>query len=92
MKNTFIITMLCGAVLLAFSPAHAQKNGDTQGERRGPPPEAFSLCENKSSGSSCTMQTRHGNMSGTCKSPRNDGKMVCVPEGHKERQNSKDAE
>jgi len=60
-------------VLIAL-PSHAQRGGHT------PPKEAFMACSGKSGGASCSMQTPHGNLKGSCRTPPGQSSLVCVPE------------
>ncbi len=97
MKNTsrkykaLTAALACGALFLAYTPVQAQPSGEEHGgrqgggKRKGPPPEAFSVCEGQSSGDSCTMETPHGEATGTCEDPKDDGKLACVPEDHDDR-------
>jgi len=59
--------------------ASGQERSDQQGERRGPPPEAYTACEGKSSGVSAQMVTPQGDtQTGTCETER-DGTLVLRP-------------
>lgn len=76
--NTMLILVTLSAV-----PACAGSNrpGGRDG-RQGPPPEAFTACENKSEGDSVTFEGRDGeSLTATC-TIIND-QLVAVPEGHK---------
>ncbi len=78
--SSIILTM--AAAPLAYAKP-GQKSDD---ERRGPPPEAFTACENLTQSQACTVNTPHGVLTGTCETARRDEtRMVCVPEGHKDR-------
>lgn len=76
-------------ILFATTACVANAQGSSRGERRGPPPEAFTACEAKSSGVSCQVKTPHGDtVPGICESPQGNI-LVCVPEGHKDRNHDK---
>lgn len=52
--------------------------GGDMGERRGPPPEAFSACENSSVGDACSFSGRNDNeVSGSCR--QHNGQLACAP-------------
>ena len=55
--------------------------GGAGGRGGGPPPEAFTACENKSLGSSCSVRTPRGALRGSCRKMRED-RPVCVPDNH----------
>jgi hypothetical protein len=49
-----------------------------QGEHRGPPPEALSACQTRKAAETCSFESPHGNVSGTCWAP--EGKpLACRP-------------
>lgn len=79
MINTMKLSTLglvLGITLISAAPVSAQ------GQRGGPPPEAFEACEGKSSGASCSVEGREETISGTCQADRKDSsKTLCVPEG-----------
>lgn len=59
-------------------------DGENRPERpMGPPPEAFTACENLSEGDACSMTTPRGDMTGSCISPprSENNSLVCAPEG-----------
>lgn len=62
-------------------PSSSQSSPGPQnsGSLQGPPPEAVSACNNKSSGSSCSFSGIQGTISGQCRSINNQ--LACVPEG-----------
>ena len=56
---------------------HAQEErrpGGGSPGRGGPPPEAYEACENSDAQSACTVQTPHGELTGTVR--RTEGKVV----------------
>lgn len=71
--RTFILS---AGVLLLAATAFAQPSG-----RRGPPPEAAEVCENKSEGETCSFAAPHGEVTGQCRTPPNHDALVCVPDG-----------
>ena len=59
-----------------------QSQGGGRGPRRhGPPPEAISICEGQSEGASCTFQSPHGELTGTCATV-SEGDFACRPANH----------
>ncbi|CAA6802874.1 MAG: Unknown protein [uncultured Campylobacterales bacterium] len=68
----------CGCDSQSFS------NNNEKKEKRQPPIEAISICENKEEGSSCEIITRRGeNVAGTCQTTPDDKYFACVPKNHK---------
>lgn len=66
-----------------------QEMSDHHGERRGPPPEAYTACEGKSSGVSAEMVTPQGDtLTGTCETERDDT-LVLRPERAKDNNHGK---
>lgn len=79
------ILVPCVLATLLVSSIYSANAMRSHGDRRGPPQEAFTVCENKSSGDTCEITVNNNKtMSGTCETPRGD-KLVCVPEGHSDR-------
>jgi len=62
-----------GVLLLAGGMMHAQAK---------PPEAAFSACDGASDGSQCTVSTPRGELSGSCRQPPRESRLVCVPQGH----------
>ena len=57
-----------------------QYGGKKDGKGDKPTAEAFSACESKAEGQSCTVISSSGEVSGTCKAPpHGQGKLGCVP-------------
>lgn len=86
--NKRLIRASAVALLLGSFNAFAQPGMQGQGERRGPPEEAFTACENKAVGDSCSVITPHGDeVNGSCGMPRGE-RLVCIPDnpppGHPE--------
>jgi hypothetical protein len=50
-----------------------------QGQRRGPPPEAFTACKGVSVGDGCTVKTPRGTLKGVCRDTPEG--TACAPEG-----------
>jgi len=70
------------ALLLSSPSGYANNNDQAKGERRGPPPEAFTVCEGKSSGDTAQLETRNGKtLAGICEElgGMNAGKLVLRP-------------
>lgn len=61
-----------------------------QGEQRSqgkrtPPKEAITACKNKEVGTTCTMSTPRGDLSGQCMNTPDKKYFVCMPEGGPDR-------
>jgi len=71
---------ICAALVLSAAPAASAQGTPQKGGRRGPPPEAFAACKNKSEKDACPITTPEGDsIEGTCMlTPKRD-KLVCVP-------------
>jgi hypothetical protein len=68
-----ILSSLTMAGLLAQTPA-------AEGERQGPPPHAFKLCEGKPQGAPCQAKDRQGNPAeGNCFKPQGVDRPFCRP-------------
>ena len=81
---------------LSFATAAASADGQREGKRRGPPPQAFEACAELVENDTCEVQTRRGDqLNGQCRVPRRflrqqqenadaidetDIPLVCVPE------------
>lgn len=59
-----------GLIVCAASMASAQ--------HRGPTPEALEACEGRSVGASCSVETPHGALEGTCEAPEGRA-LACRP-------------
>ena len=57
------------------------QRGVQQGSTQQPPREAMAACSGKKEGASCSVQTPHGNKSGTCRNT--PGGVACVPKDHR---------
>ncbi|PWQ97587.1 hypothetical protein [Leucothrix arctica] len=76
----------CALALLCTACATNDKDsGGQKGSKQGPPAAAFTACEAKSAGDSCSVTSQRGNVTGSCKvGPRgNSSKLACVPTGGK---------
>ena len=52
-----------------------------KGDHQGPPPEAYTVCEGKSSGDTASFESPHGDaVTGTCVKDRNDDRLVLQPD------------
>jgi len=82
MKKTLLLITLVTATL-----SLANQNSNQQREMREPPKEAISICEGKSEGDTCSMETPRGDtVKGTCQNTPDDKYFACMPEGHKMRE------
>lgn len=77
MRHSPAIPMLIALGLIFPTMTNAQKPPHGK-----PPQAAYDACKGKSRAATCQMQTPHGSMSGTCQTPPNVSKMVCVPKRH----------
>ena len=66
-----LIALLIGTAGIAF----AQRGG-----RHGPPPEAFEACEDLEADATCTVETPHGTLEGTCGRRRASEELHCIPD------------
>ncbi|MEP3892289.1 MAG: hypothetical protein ABJN69_17650 [Hellea sp.] len=64
---------------LSATAQQAPQRGD--GERRGPPPEAYAACASAALNDSCSVETPRETLAGTCKTDRREQRLLCVPEG-----------
>ncbi len=81
-KNSALALLLGACVVTPFAGAQPGGGGGN-GEHRGPPPEAYEACADKSAGDSCEMTGRRGDtLQGSCFVPKEEeGSLVCAPEG-----------
>jgi len=72
---------LVGIMLFGITNfAIAQDNRGQQ--KRTPPKEAITACQDKDTGTTCSMQTPRGDtLEGTCKYTPDEKYFVCMPEG-----------
>ncbi len=74
------------ASLASAQPPEGQppSDGDSRGERRGPPVESIEACNRLSEGDSCSFEGRRGEaLTGQCFMPPHDqATLACKPEGH----------
>lgn len=83
-KTQFALTLAAG--VLSFSLfANAQPPGGSQGDRRGPPPEAIEACAGATEGQDCVVETPHGTLEGTCRQMHDGDELACVPNDHRGR-------
>lgn len=87
-KQSQIVTVALLLSASVMSSACAQQSG-AERQKKGPPAEAFSICEGKTSGSSCSLETPRGTMTGVCIDYRDEGQLVCAPEGGKRERTSR---
>lgn len=75
-KIALIGIMLFGIINFAIAQ-------DNRGPQKGTPPkEAITACQNKDTGTTCTMKTPQGDsLEGTCKYTPDEKYFVCMPEG-----------
>lgn len=75
--SAFAVTVILSTVLLP-TIASAQENG----QRRGPPPEAFEACANQAEAAACSFSGNRGDVTGTCMMPpQGESELICAPEG-----------
>ncbi|WP_029407454.1 hypothetical protein [Thiomicrorhabdus sp. Milos-T2] len=68
------------SITACASGPNQQGGGKKDGKGAKPPAEAFTACESKSAGQSCTVTSSRGEMTGTCKAPpQGEGELACVP-------------
>ncbi|MET0341482.1 MAG: hypothetical protein ABW252_10815 [Polyangiales bacterium] len=60
-------------------PAGGGEHAGHGGPPREPPPFAFTACEDKSAGDTCTVQLRDHELTGSCESTSDD-RLFCRPE------------
>ena len=71
--------LLTALTLVLVRQVGCSAQAETKKERRGPPPEAYTVCEGKSAGEQTQLQTRRGDtVSGTCVD--NNGTLVFRPD------------
>ena len=78
MKSSILIGLVCMGSLAAGSLALARPPGPNRPPPR-PPAEAIDACKGKASGDSCSFESPHGAVSGTCWAPRQDLPLACRP-------------
>lgn len=97
MRNLILPIIAVGILALSAAPGEAQPRGERPvdgareggpgegegGERRGPPQEAFQVCDGAHDGESCAFESPRGTVNGTCGAPprASDFRLVCMPEG-----------
>ncbi len=80
-KTLSVATILL-AGLFASQASIAEPQEGMDKRRKGPPPEAFTVCEGRSAGEQVSFETPRGDtLQATCEEKR--GRLVAVPEGHK---------
>lgn len=76
-KLSIILVLLTVCTLHAYAKNGPSKNG--RGQRQGPPPEAYTACEDKSAGDTAEFVSPHGDtVTGTCEEV--DDKLVLKPD------------
>ncbi len=80
-RQLFMISLIVVFASIVIVPfwSWAQSGGKRRKPRQGPPPGAFKACKNKSEGTTCTVNTPRGKLTGTCMTIQNQ--IACVPEG-----------
>ena len=71
-----------GGLFLALSTSHysAAQSAEPRPDRRGPPPEAISACENLVQENACSVEVPDGVIAGICQVDRGRTKsLLCVP-------------
>lgn len=82
MKHKVLILL---STCLALSLSSTLSIAKTERKRKGPPPEAFELCEGKALGDEVTITTREGDtLAASCQAlPDDENVLVAVPNDHK---------
>ena len=62
------------------------QTGVQKGQKPQPPQEAFTICNGKQTGTSCSFTAPRGTVTGTCQSSQTQTSMVCVPSNTEENQ------
>ena len=76
--------MIMTLTLLAVTASFAQNGKPPRGQHGEPPKEAISACENKTEGTSCSVNTPRGDtLEGTCKNTPDNKYFVCEPKNHR---------
>ena len=81
-RLTFPLALTTGVLCLGLL-AQAQPPGGSDRGRPGPPPEAFEACSGASEGETCTVNTPHGTLDGTCQQVPDAEELACVPNDHR---------
>ena len=79
-RNVFMgsMTLIVAAGLLM--PVANADPGKRDGQRGGPPTEAFEACAAKVEGDACSFSGRRGDVEGSCiVPPRGEESLVCLP-------------
>ncbi len=78
-KNMKIATVIIAAALLAPAVTRASAGASGRGERREPPPEAFTACQNKNEGDTVEVTTPDGKaLKAVCRQV--NGKLAALPQ------------
>gem|GEM_PF-6502571 len=54
---------------------------------RQPPQEALDACQSLSTGDSCSVNTPHGELAGSCQTPPQQKQLACVPSNGQSKKN-----
>ncbi|MCE9573911.1 MAG: hypothetical protein K8W52_12250 [Deltaproteobacteria bacterium] len=76
-RTLFASLILC-STLTALVGAVAADN-DEPPRRPAPPQEAFDACKSAKAGDACSFTTPRGTIDGTCRTPPDLDRLVCVP-------------
>ena len=77
MKHLLTI-VLSSSLATAFVGAVAADN-DPPPRRPPPPQEAFDACASAKDGDACSFTTPRGTLDGTCRTPPDLDRLICVP-------------
>lgn len=81
-RSPGIVRVLSTALFLLSTStfSYAQQPPPPSEGRGGPPPEAFTACEQSKIADVCTVVTPHGELTGVCRKDRRSEALLCVPE------------
>ncbi len=78
-KEMIIAMLIMASALLAPAATRASTGASGRGERREPPPEAFTACQNKNEGDTVEATTPDGKtLSAVCRQV--NGKLAALPQ------------
>ncbi|MFO0695315.1 MAG: hypothetical protein U0230_17260 [Polyangiales bacterium] len=80
-RSSFVLAACFALSSVAFAqPPQGGSGGGPPGggQHHGPPPAARSACANQAEGASCSFQSPHGQVTGTCRRVP-EGSVACVP-------------
>ncbi len=81
-RLTLSLALVAGVLSFGLLVQAQPPDGSDRG-RRGPPPEAFEACSGASEGETCTVDTPHGTLDGSCQQVPDADELACVPKNHR---------